>query len=204
MKLFTAEQERRMRANGAANAERSARGKATIDFKPLVKLFCPWGGATWLLTEIDPDDSDIAFGLCDLGMGFPELGSISLSEITAVTSPGGLRIERDRWFRADKTLAAYAEEASRAADCRLSAQDKLVWSARTNALLPNGCGLTGQRGELLRGVNEGEGVQELPPPHEITIDFRQRRLVADLLPKILDRPYLMRGDFNSLINTEQE
>ena len=200
MKLFTEEQERRLLAQGRANAGR----EESEDFKPVVKLFCPWGGATWLLSELDPDDPDIAFGLCDRGMGCPELGSVRLSELAAVSGPGGLRIERDRWFRADKTLAAYAEEASRAADCRLSAQDKLVWSARTNALLPNGCGLTGQRGELLRGVNEGEGVQELPPPHEITIDFRQRRLVADLLPKFLDRPYLMRGDFNSLINTEQE
>ena len=27
-------------------------------------------GCTWLLTEIDPEDTDIAFGLCDLGMGW--------------------------------------------------------------------------------------------------------------------------------------
>jgi hypothetical protein len=44
----------------------------TLDFKSVVKLFRPWCGATWLLTEFDPDDRDIAFGLCDLGMGiFP-------------------------------------------------------------------------------------------------------------------------------------
>jgi hypothetical protein len=45
-----------------------------IDFEPVVKLFTPWGGANWLLTEIEPDEPDLAFGLCDLGMGFPELG----------------------------------------------------------------------------------------------------------------------------------
>jgi hypothetical protein len=44
-------------------------------------------------------------------MGFPEIGSVRLSEIAAVRGPGGLRIERDEHFRAVKTLSAYAEEA---------------------------------------------------------------------------------------------
>lgn len=114
MKLLTTAQKRRLRENGAVNAERSRRGKKPNDFMPVVKLFCPWGGATWLLTELDPENPDIAFGLCDLGMGFPELGNVSLSEIAAVTGPGGLRIERDFHFKATKTLRAYAEEASRA------------------------------------------------------------------------------------------
>ncbi len=109
MKLFTEQQERRLLAQGRANAGR----ERTEDFKPVVKLFCPWNGATWLLSELDPDDTDIAFGLCDLGMGFPELGNVRLSELAAVRGPGGLRIERDIHFRADKTISAYAEEASR-------------------------------------------------------------------------------------------
>jgi hypothetical protein len=37
----------------------------------VVKLFCTLGGATWLLTELDPEDSDIAFrrtlGMVDHG-----------------------------------------------------------------------------------------------------------------------------------------
>jgi hypothetical protein len=113
MKLLTAEQERLMLQNGAVNAECSLLGKRPKDFMPVVKLFCPWGGATLLLTELHPNDPDIAFGLCDLGTGFPELGSVRLSEIAAVTGPGGLRIERDLWFHANKTLSAYAEEAHR-------------------------------------------------------------------------------------------
>jgi hypothetical protein len=79
----------------------------------VVKLFCPWGGATWLLTELDPDNPDIAFGLCDLGMGCPELGSVSLAEVESVHGPGGLRIERDLYFAPTKTLWAYAEDAER-------------------------------------------------------------------------------------------
>ena len=34
-----------------------------IDPYPVVKLFTPDAGATWLLTELDPEDDDLAFGL---------------------------------------------------------------------------------------------------------------------------------------------
>ncbi len=43
-----------------------------------------------LLTEIDPDDHDHAFGLCDLGMGMPELGWVSLQELATVRGKLGL------------------------------------------------------------------------------------------------------------------
>jgi hypothetical protein len=111
MKLFTQDQERRLKENGRKNGECILKDGNTIDFKPVVKLFCPWGAATWLLTEIDPENSEIAFGLCDLGMGSPEIGSVSLAEIRSIRGPGGLQIERDRHFEANKTLAAYADEA---------------------------------------------------------------------------------------------
>lgn len=116
MKLLTKEQRARMLANGKANAERLADpenvdGKAE-DFRPVVKLFNPCGAAMWLLTELDPEDPDIAFGLCDLGMGCPELGSVRLSELAGVRLMGGaLGIERDIHFEADKSLSAYADEA---------------------------------------------------------------------------------------------
>ena len=83
-----------------------------------MKLFTPDAGATWLLTEIDPNDPDIAFGLCDLGLGCPELGSVSLAEIASVRGPLGLAVERDLYFEADKTLSRYAEEARRAGAIR--------------------------------------------------------------------------------------
>jgi hypothetical protein len=34
------------------------------DYYPVVKLFNPVGAATWLITEMDPDEPDILFGLC--------------------------------------------------------------------------------------------------------------------------------------------
>ncbi len=104
--LMTSEHRTLLLANGA----RAAAGE-DIDPLPVLKLFTPDGSATWLLTELDPDDPDIAFGLCDLGMGYPELGSVSLSEIAAVRGRMGLPIERDLHFTADRPLSAYAEDA---------------------------------------------------------------------------------------------
>jgi len=113
MALLTNEQKARMLANGRAAAEAIAEDGNTPDVFPVVKLFTPWGSATWLLSELDPEDEDIAFGLCDLGFGCPELGSVRLSELEAGRGPGGLDIERDLHFRATKTLTAYAAEANR-------------------------------------------------------------------------------------------
>ncbi|GAA3844255.1 DUF2958 domain-containing protein [[Pseudomonas] carboxydohydrogena] len=81
------------------------------DHEPVLKLFTPDGKATWLLTESDPDDPDRLFGLCDLGLGSPEIGYVSLAELTALRGLLGLPIERDLHFIADKPLSAYAEEA---------------------------------------------------------------------------------------------
>ncbi len=78
---------------------------------PVVKLFTPDAGATWLLIEIDPDDPDIAFGLCDLGLGCPELGNVSLTELASVRGRLGLPVECDLHFTPAKTISAYAEEA---------------------------------------------------------------------------------------------
>jgi hypothetical protein len=81
------------------------------DHTPVVKLFTPDANATWLISEVDPDDPDRLFGLCDLGLGSPELGYVSLSELKAVRGPLGLPIERDLHFVGDKPLSSYAEEA---------------------------------------------------------------------------------------------
>lgn len=96
-----------------ANGRRTAAGEE-IDPQPVVKLFTPDGAATWLLTEIDPEEPDIAFGLCDLGLGCPELGAVSLAEIAAVRGRLGLAVERDLSFRADRPLSAYTDAAARA------------------------------------------------------------------------------------------
>ncbi|CAN7518692.1 DUF2958 domain-containing protein [Variovorax paradoxus] len=105
-KLITDEQRAQLLANGRDSIE-----NPHFDPLPVVKLFTPNAGATWLLTEIDPDDQDIAFGLCDLGQGFPELGYVSLTELEGLRGRWGLPIEHDLYFVADKPLSAYAREA---------------------------------------------------------------------------------------------
>ena len=62
------------------------------------------------MTDILPEDLDSAFGLCDLGFGSPELGSVSLTELSAVRGKLGLPIERDRRFKATKSCGAYLED----------------------------------------------------------------------------------------------
>lgn len=110
MRLLTQAQFAKLLDNG--QRQLAVRGTAAEhDFHPVVKLFDPMGRATWLLTEIEPFEHDIAWGLCDLGHGCPEFGSVSLSEIDAVHRRHGLPIERDLHFKADKPISAYADEA---------------------------------------------------------------------------------------------
>ena len=101
-------------SNGRLNQERIEAGEETIDFEPVVKLFTPDAGATWLLSETHPADPDIAHGLCDLGLGFPEIGSVRLSEIRSVRGRLGLPVERDLYFTADGPLSTYAARAHEA------------------------------------------------------------------------------------------
>lgn len=87
------------------------RSGADLDPHPVVKLFTPDAGATWLLTELDPDQPTLAFGLCDLGLGSPELGYVCLTELRQVRGKLGLPIERDLHFKAAHPLSAYVTAA---------------------------------------------------------------------------------------------
>jgi hypothetical protein len=102
MKLLTKEIEKKLRHN-------SKHFDSDKDLKPTVKYFNPCGSGTWLITELDEDGR--MFGLCDLGMGSPELGYVMLDELQTLKLPFGLGIERDLLFEADKTISKYAEEA---------------------------------------------------------------------------------------------
>ncbi|VTU31661.1 hypothetical protein SRS16CHR_04923 [Variovorax sp. SRS16] len=105
---FLVEQQRsQMLANGTARA----RGEAP-DPLPVVKLYTLDAGAVWLLTELDVD-GDRAYGLCDAGTGFPELGHVSLSALEDARGPKGLRIVADPKFKARQPLSAYTSDAMR-------------------------------------------------------------------------------------------
>ena len=81
-----------------------------------VKFFTPDAQCTWWITEGEQCGDDWHFfGLCDLGLGFPELGYVQLSTLQAVRGRFGLPIERDRHYSG--TLA----DAMRAANYRRAA-----------------------------------------------------------------------------------
>jgi hypothetical protein len=114
VELFPADLVAQMVANSRASGNAIMKDGNTPDHVPVLKLFTPAGGATWLLTEYDPEDGR-CFGLCDLGMGEPELGYVSREEIeeTAFSTNPQL-IERDLYWQAKHTLSVYTEAASRA------------------------------------------------------------------------------------------
>jgi len=109
MEFITKPQTEQLLANGRAQRAAIDQDTGALDFEPVVKLFTPDAQCTWLLTELDADG--LAFGLCDLGLGCPELGYVSLVELRTVRGNLGLPIERDLQFEADKPISAYADEA---------------------------------------------------------------------------------------------
>jgi len=110
MKLLTKEIRQKLIANGREQAKVKGT-KAEKDFWPVVKLFYPAGAATWLITELDPEDEDIAWGLCDLGMGCAEFGTVRISELENFRGRFGLGIERDRFFTAKAPISRYIDAA---------------------------------------------------------------------------------------------
>ncbi len=94
------------------NGRRSA-GNPHADPYPVVRIYDPDGNASWFLAEIDPQNPHIAFGLCDLGLGYPELGSVSLDELGRVKGYAGMPMEVDRNFEGKAPLSIYAKAAQR-------------------------------------------------------------------------------------------
>ncbi len=93
------------------------------DHIPVVKFFNPFGEGVWLATELD-EDGDIMFGLADLG--YPELGSWSLSEMASVQLPFGMGIERDLLFSSDFPISLWANAARETGSIR--AAERLLYS----------------------------------------------------------------------------
>ncbi|MDF2380514.1 DUF2958 domain-containing protein [Nostoc ellipsosporum NOK] len=101
MSLFTKAQLEQLIKNGENRDQ---------DHFPVVRLFMPGLSHVWLINEIDPHEQDIAFGLCDLGMGFPELGYVSLDELKSVIGKFG-GVTRDLFFEPAHPMSVYADAA---------------------------------------------------------------------------------------------
>ncbi len=96
------------------NGARTANGE-NHDPYPVVRLFVADGPASWLLTELDPDDPDLAYGLCDLGLGTPALDYVRLSDLVTVA---GDQVRCDTDFMARQSISAYLSEAREAGAIR--------------------------------------------------------------------------------------
>jgi len=126
MQLVTPELREQLIANGKRRGD---------DHVPVVKFFFPAGAATWLVTEMSPDENDHLFGLADWGIGCPEIGTISLSELQNFRGPLGLGIERDLYFRPRYPLSVYTE-AARAAQRIVETGPDLEDAARAQRVQP--------------------------------------------------------------------
>ncbi|CAD16316.1 probable lipoprotein [Ralstonia pseudosolanacearum GMI1000] len=100
--LVTADERARLLAHGAALA-----AGQRLDPLPVVRLFTPDAHVTWLLVSLDPADGDTAYGLIDLGIGLPSLGTVKLSDLAGIVGPRKLPVRRDRYFQAAHLLSEY-------------------------------------------------------------------------------------------------
>lgn len=109
-KIITLTHEIKLRRNAKCQME-TGEG----DFPPVLKVFNPYGGQTWLFTELD--DHGRLFGLCDMGMGEPELGYVMREELEGLRIQRGncrLPLERDAHFHAVAPLGDYVDAARKA------------------------------------------------------------------------------------------
>lgn len=86
-----------------------------VDHIPVVKFFNPLGEGVSLATELDTD-GDTMFGLADIG--YPELGSWSFGELSAIRLPFGMGIERDLLFTENFPISVWADAARQAGSIR--------------------------------------------------------------------------------------
>src|SRR4029077_469351 len=103
VELLTHQQREQMIANGRANQGRDE----PHDLYPVVRLYSPWTEEIWLLTEIDPNHPEIAYGLYDAGQEL-FLGPVNLADIAKARGPQGERIRRDDGFVSTRRLSTYA------------------------------------------------------------------------------------------------
>jgi hypothetical protein len=104
--VTTDDQRAQLLANGVVRA-----AGQPFDPWPVVRLFTPDAHVTWLLAALDPVDGDTAWGLIDLGIGMPELGTVKLSDLAEIVGPRRQPIQRDLYFRASRPLSEYVRQA---------------------------------------------------------------------------------------------
>jgi len=78
---------------------------ASVDHFPVIKFFVPGTKAKWLLTLKYEEFENLFFGLCDLGLGYAEVGDISLDDLE------NCKAQIDCDFKPKYPLSVYAKGA---------------------------------------------------------------------------------------------
>lgn len=104
MNFLTLEQQAQLLKNGSAEEKNK-------DHFPVVRLFTPDAAASWLITRLSPTLPGLAYGLCDLGLGVPEMGSVALEDLATVRGSKGLPVKRDESFLGRFPISIYAAAA---------------------------------------------------------------------------------------------
>ena len=80
------------------------------DHVPLVALFVADGPGAWLISEIQPYDHGVVYGLMDYGFAVPQIGAFTLTELNKLIRLG-VKVARDPFFMGRYPLSVYAEAA---------------------------------------------------------------------------------------------
>ena len=80
------------------------------DPKIIVKFFTPWSNWTWFAYEGEKqeDGNWLFFGMVH-GLE-KETGYFNLNELKELRGPGGIGVERDKWFGYDHRLSEFKEK----------------------------------------------------------------------------------------------
>ena len=95
------------------------------DHEPVVKLHSKYGRGIWLLSELD-STNQIAFGLCDLDQGTPELSYVSIEHLASIKH-ARLKVrmvETDPKFVGKYPMSVYLEAAR--INKRIAEDDELL------------------------------------------------------------------------------
>lgn len=101
----------KLQANWRSGLRAEKAGKE-FDPVPVCKLDAPWQMTSWYLTEQDPDNPDIVFGLeVDRLRQVAAFNEFSISDFRTYGGPAGERVERDYSAELRKTVGTLFEEA---------------------------------------------------------------------------------------------
>jgi len=88
MSIVTKEQLKQLIENGIRQRnDDEAYDAPAQKYFPVVHFFLPLTAGQWLLISVNPDDTDLAFGLCQVEEGYSALGYVRLSELESLGSP---------------------------------------------------------------------------------------------------------------------